>query len=141
VTKAATRATWVLGDYHRFAKETVWEVGAQLLAACDVSPGRRVLDVASGTGNVAIRAAEAGAQVVASDLTPEKFDAGRREARTQGAELGWVEADAERLPVADGEFDVVTSAFGAMFAPDQQADTGAAAQGSATIPVNIVSFP
>jgi 2-polyprenyl-6-hydroxyphenyl methylase/3-demethylubiquinone-9 3-methyltransferase len=80
-----------------------------------------VLDVAAGTGNVAIRAAEAGAQVVASDLTPENFDAGRREAHARGVELEWVEADAEALPFADDEFDVVTSSVGAIFAPDHQA--------------------
>jgi ubiquinone/menaquinone biosynthesis C-methylase UbiE len=119
--KAAARAVWALGDYHRFATATVWEVGPVLVAACGISPGQRVLDVAAGTGNVAIRAAEAGAQVVASDLTPENFEAGRREARTRGVEVEWVEADAEALPFADGAFDVVTSTFGAMFAPDHQA--------------------
>src|SRR5687767_11371968 len=118
--KAAERAMWALGDYHRFAKETVWELGPVLVAACGISAGQRVLDVAAGTGNVAIRAAEAGAEVIASDLTPENFEAGRREARAQGVELEWVEADAEALPFGDGEFDVVTSSFGAMFAPDHQ---------------------
>jgi ubiquinone/menaquinone biosynthesis C-methylase UbiE len=119
--KDADRAMWALGDYHRFAKETVWELGPVLVAACGISPGQRVLDVAAGTGNVAIRAAETGAQVVASDLTPENFEAGRREARERGVELEWVEADAEALPFRDGEFDVVTSSFGAIFAPDHQA--------------------
>ena len=71
---------WALGDYHRFAKELVWEIGPVLVEACGIGPGQRVLDVAAGTGNVAIRAAEAGAQVVASDITPENFAAGRREA-------------------------------------------------------------
>ena len=80
-----------------------------------------MLDVAAGTGNTAIRAAEAGAEVVASDLTPENFEAGRREAEAHGVELEWVEADAEALPFADGEFDVVTSSFGAIFAPDHRA--------------------
>ncbi len=56
-----------------------------------------------------------------SDLTPENFEAGRREARARGLELEWVEADAESLPFADGEFDVVTSSVGAIFAPDHQA--------------------
>jgi ubiquinone/menaquinone biosynthesis C-methylase UbiE len=79
-----------------------------------------VLDVAAGTGNTAIRAAEAGAEVVASDLTPENFEAGRREAEARGVELDWVEADAEALPFEDAEFDVVTSSFGAIFAPDHQ---------------------
>jgi ubiquinone/menaquinone biosynthesis C-methylase UbiE len=115
------RAMWALGDYHRFAKETVWEVGPVLVAACGIGPGQRVLDVAAGTGNVALRAAEAGAVVTASDLTPENFAAGRREAEELGVELAWVEADAQALPFEDGEFDAVTSSFGVMFAPDQRA--------------------
>jgi ubiquinone/menaquinone biosynthesis C-methylase UbiE len=119
--KAATRAAWALGDYHRFTKATVWERGMELVEACGISARQRVLDVAAGTGNTAIRAAEAGARVVASDLTPENFEAGRREARARGVELEWVEADAEALPFADSEFDVVTSSFGAIFAPDHQA--------------------
>jgi ubiquinone/menaquinone biosynthesis C-methylase UbiE len=118
--KAAERAMWALGDYHRFAKQTVWEIGPVLVEACGITAGQRVLDVAAGTGNVAIRAAEAGAVVVASDLTPENFEAGRREARARGVKLEWVEADAEALPFGDGEFDVVTSSFGAMFAPDHR---------------------
>ena len=119
--KAAARQAWGLGDYHRFAKATVWALGPMLVEACGVSPGQRVLDVAAGTGNTAIRAAEAGAEVVASDLTPANFEAGRREAETHGVELDWVEADAEALPFADAQFDVVTSSFGALFAPNHQA--------------------
>jgi ubiquinone/menaquinone biosynthesis C-methylase UbiE len=112
---------WALGDYHRFATETVWELGPVLVTACGVAPGQRVLDVAAGTGNVAIRAAQAGASVVASDVTPENFDAGRRAARAAGVDLEWIEGDAAALPFADDEFDVVTSCFGVMFAPDQAA--------------------
>ena len=119
--KAAHRAMWALGDYHRFAKATVWDLGPLLVEACGVAPGQRVLDVAAGTGNTAIRAAKRGARVVASDLTPEHFVAGRREARAEGVELEWVEADAEALPFDDGEFDVVTSSLGAMFAPNHGA--------------------
>jgi ubiquinone/menaquinone biosynthesis C-methylase UbiE len=100
---------------------TVWELGPVLVEACGISAGQRVLDVAAGTGNVAIRAAEAGAEVVASDLTPENFEAGRREARAYGVELEWVEADAEALPFDDHEFDVVTSSLGAIFPSDHQA--------------------
>jgi SAM-dependent methyltransferase len=62
--------------------------------------------------------------VVASDLTPENFVAGRREASAHGVELQWVEADVEALPFDDGEFDVVTSSFGVMFAPDHQKAAG-----------------
>jgi 2-polyprenyl-3-methyl-5-hydroxy-6-metoxy-1,4-benzoquinol methylase len=118
--KAGQRATWALGDYHEFARRSLWGFGQELVEACGIGPGQRVLDVAAGSGNVAIRAAQAGAEVVASDLTPENFEAGRREAAAHGVRLEWVEADAEALPFADSEFDVVTSAFGAIFAPDQQ---------------------
>jgi ubiquinone/menaquinone biosynthesis C-methylase UbiE len=118
---AIERSMWALGDYHRFAKHTVWGFGPVLVDACGISAGQRALDVAAGTGNVAIRAAVAGAQVVALDLTPENFDAGRREAAACGVELDWVEGDAASLPFDDGEFDVVTSTVGAIFAPDHQA--------------------
>ena len=119
--KAAHRAMWAMGDYDRFARATIWELGPVVVEACGVTRGQRVLDVAAGTGNVAIRAAKAGALVVASDLTPEHFDAGRRGAAAEGVELEWVEGDAEALPFDDDTFDVVTSCFGAMFAPNQRA--------------------
>ena len=119
--KEGIRAAWALGDYHRFAKQTVWEGGEVLVEACAIKPGQRVLDVAAGSGNTAIRAAEAGGDVVAVDLTPENFEAGRREAEARGVDLEWVEGDAESLPFDDGVFDVVTSSFGALFAPDHQA--------------------
>jgi ubiquinone/menaquinone biosynthesis C-methylase UbiE len=120
-TEAAGVNPWALGDYHTFAKATVWELGPVLVDACGIGPAQRVLDVAAGTGNTAIRAAQAGAEVVASDLTPENFAAGRHEAAAQGVELEWVEADAQALPFADDEFDVVTSSLGAIFAPDHRA--------------------
>jgi ubiquinone/menaquinone biosynthesis C-methylase UbiE len=117
---APARAVWRLGDYHRFAREQMWEVGPVVVAACGVAPGQRVLDVAAGTGNVAIRAAQAGAHVVALDITPEQFEAGRAEAEACGVALEWVEGDAQSLPFDDDHFDVVTSSFGAIFAPDHQ---------------------
>ena len=80
-----------------------------------------VLDIAAGSGNIAVPAARTGAGVVASDLTPELFEAGRARADAEGVELEWREADAEALPFADGEFDVVLSAIGVMFAPHHQA--------------------
>jgi SAM-dependent methyltransferase len=81
----------------------------------------RVLDVGAGTGNASLAAAQAGAEVTASDLTPELLEAGRRRADAQGLRLDWVEADAECLPFGDGAFDVVLSSIGAMFAPHHQA--------------------
>jgi ubiquinone/menaquinone biosynthesis C-methylase UbiE len=76
-----------------------------------------VLDVACGSGNAAIRAAQAGGRVVGVDLTPELFEAGRRLAARAGVEVEWVEGDAEALPVEHASFDVVVSVFGCMFAP------------------------
>jgi ubiquinone/menaquinone biosynthesis C-methylase UbiE len=118
---SSARMMWALGDYHRFAIETVWELGPVLVTACRVSAGQRVLDVAAGSGNVGIRAGQAGASVVASDVTPENFDSGRRAARAAGVDLGWIAGDAAALPFADDQFDVVTSCFGVMFAPDHRA--------------------
>ena len=115
--KSAVRQMWALGNYHAFATETVWPIGPLMVDACGIAPGHRVLDVATGTGNTAIRAAVAGAQVVASDLTPEHFDAGRRAAAAHGVELEWVEADVEALPFPDNDFDVVSSSFGGIFGP------------------------
>ena len=118
--KARHRAMWASGDYPAVAAELIPELGPALVAACGVGAGQRVLDVAAGTGNAAIPAAATGARVVATDLTPELFDAGRALAAGRGVELEWVEGDAEALPFEDGEFDVVMSCVGAMFAPRHQ---------------------
>ena len=119
--KAKHRALWASGDYPAVAAELIPGFGPELVRASGLRAGDRVLDVAAGSGNAAIPAAEAGAIVTASDLTPELFDSGRRIAAQRGVDLEWVEADAEALPFADDSFDVVTSAVGVMFAPHHQA--------------------
>ncbi|HWI07463.1 MAG TPA: methyltransferase domain-containing protein [Solirubrobacteraceae bacterium] len=120
--RAAVRGMWALGDYHRYARELdMQQLGRELVEACGIGAGQRVLDVGAGTGNVAIRAAEAGADVIASDITIENMRDGQSEASERGVELEWIEGDAQALPFGDDEFDVVTSSAGAMFAPDQQA--------------------
>src|SRR5215218_8253231 len=112
---------WASGDYPSMVETFLLPLGPRLVAACEIGPGMRVLDVASGTGNAAIPAAKTGSDVVASDLTPELFEAGRARAEVEGAELEWVEADAENLPFEDASFDVVMSSIGVMFAPHHQA--------------------
>uniref|UniRef100_UPI0028120A47 class I SAM-dependent methyltransferase n=1 Tax=Streptomyces sp. TaxID=1931 RepID=UPI0028120A47 len=122
--KSKHRAMWAQGDYPSLAAEIIPELGPVLVEACGVRSGHRVLDIGAGSGNAAIPAALAGADVVASDLTPELFEAGRRVAERQGARLTWQEADAEALPFGDAEFDTVLSCVGVMFAPHHQRAAG-----------------
>src|SRR5215212_6840043 len=115
--KQRTRAAWAAGDFPSIARRQIWDVGERIVQRVGVGRDEDVLDVACGTGNAALRAAQAGGRVVGSDLTPELFDAGRALAAEAGVEIEWVEADAEALPFEDERFDVVLSVFGCMFAP------------------------
>jgi SAM-dependent methyltransferase len=118
--KGRHRAMWASGDYPSMVETFLLPLGPQLVEACGIGSGMRVLDVAAGTGNASIPAAQRGASVTASDLTPELLEAGRRRAESSGVALEWVEADAEKLPFGDQSFDVVMSSIGAMFAPHHQ---------------------
>jgi SAM-dependent methyltransferase len=115
--KQGARSAWAAGDYPAIAERQLWEVGPRIVRAVQVSPGDDVLDVACGTGNAALRAAQAGGRVVGVDLTPELFDAGRQLAAEARVEIDWVQGDAEELPFDAESFDVVLSTFGCMFAP------------------------
>jgi ubiquinone/menaquinone biosynthesis C-methylase UbiE len=89
----------------------------QLVRVADVRPGQHVLDVACGTGPVAITAARKGAVVSGIDLTPELLIRARENQAIAGLDVSWREGDVEMLPYRDGEFDVVLSQFGHIFAP------------------------
>jgi ubiquinone/menaquinone biosynthesis C-methylase UbiE len=119
--KTRHRTMWALGDYPAVASQLIPELGQELVEACGIAPGQRVLDVAAGSGNAAVPAALAGADVVASDLTPELLERGRRQAEADGVQLTWEVADAEALPYDDAAFDTVMSCVGVMFAPNHQA--------------------
>ena len=113
------RATWSAGDFDAVA-DRIWVVGDELVEDMGVTSGERVLDVACGTGNAAIPAAQAGAQTTGLDITPKLLDDARRRAATAEVEAEWVEGDAQEMPFDDDSFDVVLSTFGCMFAPDHR---------------------
>jgi SAM-dependent methyltransferase len=119
--KQRHRKMWASGDYPKMVETFLLPLGPRLVEACGIAPAMRVLDVGAGTGNASIPAAQTGAEVTASDLTPELFDAGRSRAAEVGVGLEWAEADAENLPFDDESFDAVMSSIGAMFAPHHQA--------------------
>ncbi len=119
---ARVRATWTSGDFGRIARG--YELGAaQFITRLGLEPGERVLDVATGTGNLAIPAARTGALVTGVDIAPNLITQAKARALGEGLSMRLDIGDAEALPYADGEFDTAVSMFGAMFAarPDRAA--------------------
>jgi len=114
--KARLKATWTAGDFGKIA--LTYPAGAEeFVARLDLKPGRRVLDVACGTGNQSLPAARTGAAVTGLDLATNLIEQARANAAAAGLRIQFDEGDAEQLPYADASFDVVFSMFGAMFAP------------------------
>jgi SAM-dependent methyltransferase len=114
--KEGQRRVWSAGDYPDIARY-IESAAERVVDAAGVEAGQDVLDVATGSGNVAIIAALRGANVTGLDLTPELFDAARRRSGEAGVDCEWIEGDAEDLPFPDDSFDRVLSTFGTMFAP------------------------
>jgi SAM-dependent methyltransferase len=110
---------WALGDYGRVAM-ALQPVADRLVARLGDLSGQEILDVATGTGNVALAAVRAGATVVGVDLTPELLAVARDRTDASGLRVDYRLGDAEALPVTDASFDVVASVFGVMFAADHQ---------------------
>ena len=112
--KAAQKKSWA-----HFAPLEVFTtaVAARLVSHAKVQPGKRVLDVACGTGVVAVTAARRGATATGLDLTPQLLERARENAEIAGVAIPWHDGDAENLPFDDASFDVVLSQFGHIFAP------------------------
>lgn len=114
--KARLKATWMDGNYDYFSR-FMESSAIEFLRRLDVQPGAELLDVACGSGQVALLAARGGARVTGIDIATNSILAARGRAAADGLEARFDEGDAEALPYADGSFDVVTSLYGAMFAP------------------------
>jgi ubiquinone/menaquinone biosynthesis C-methylase UbiE len=117
--KQKQQATWSSGDYHMIGTQIIIS-SERLIESLDLHSTERVLDVATGSGNAAIAAARHGSEVIGVDYVPSLLDHARQRAAAEVVEAEFREGDAEALPFEDGSFDVVTSVFGAMFAPDQE---------------------
>jgi ubiquinone/menaquinone biosynthesis C-methylase UbiE len=117
VIKQRQQATWASGDF-AVVGVTLQIVGESLAEAADVRADERVLDVAAGNGNATLAAARRFAEVTSTDYVPALLDKGRIRAAAESLPVNFRVADVEDLPFADGEFEVVLSTYGAMFAPD-----------------------
>jgi len=114
--KSALKSTWMAGDFGEIAKYAARE-GENFVSRLQLKPGQRVLDVACGTGNTAIPAARTGADVIGVDIAPNLLDQARHRAAAENLSVKFQEGDAEDLQFGNGDFDVVITMFGAMFAP------------------------
>lgn len=111
---------WGIGPYQRIT-ETLTDIHERVIDGLDPRSGDRWLDVATGTGAIAERAAARGASVTGLDLAPALIDTAKERAREQGLEIDYVVGDCEAMPFEDASFDKVSSTLGIMFSPDHEA--------------------
>lgn len=117
--KARQKATWESGDFGEVAK-TIMPVAEEFMARLPLRSGMRVLDVACGSGNLAVLAARRGCVTKGVDIAANLIAQARARAAAEGLSIEFIEGDAEDLPYADNEFDAVVTMFGAMFAPQPE---------------------
>jgi ubiquinone/menaquinone biosynthesis C-methylase UbiE len=108
---------WSVGTYERFAARLA-PVADQLVKLLEIAAGERVLDLATGTAEVALRAARTGAAVTAIDIAEPMLAKARERAADEGLQVSFDQGDVEYLPYEDACFDVLVSNFGLIFAPD-----------------------
>src|SRR5690242_9631003 len=117
--KARLKETWMAGDYDRFSR--YMEQGARIFyEQLDIPSGCQLLDVACGSGQVALWAARDGVNATGVDIAPNLIQRAQARAKAEGLNARFMEGDAEALPVENASFDVVTSLVGAMFAPQPE---------------------
>ena len=121
--KVGQQKIWSSGDYGRIAWLTV-PLARELVEAVDVRPGSRVLDVATGTGHVAIEAARSFCEVTGIDYVPALIEVARRRAQAEDLSIDFQVGDAEALAFDDDTFDAVLSAIGVMFTADHPRAAG-----------------
>ncbi|MDQ2969409.1 MAG: class I SAM-dependent methyltransferase [Actinomycetota bacterium] len=121
--KQRQSVVWGSAPFEKVAGQ-IANVHDHLVSELAPQAGESWLDVGTGTGGVAVRAARAGAVVTGSDLAPVLIETARRLAADEGLEIRYEVGDAEQLPYEDASFDIVSSSFGAMFAPDHSAVAG-----------------
>ena len=114
--KTRLRATWIAGDFGQIARFYANQA-EDFISRLELKPGMNVLDVACGTGNLALPAAKTGANVTGVDIAPNLVEQARENAKAAGLNAKFDEGDAEALPYPDASFDAVVTMFGAMFAP------------------------
>lgn len=114
--KSKLKATWSAGDFGQIAKSTA-SGAAAFIERLHLQPGIKVLDVACGSGNLALPAARGGAIVTGVDIAPNLIKQARENAELESLKIQFDEGDAESLPYDDASFDAVVTMFGAMFAP------------------------
>ncbi|HTB19646.1 MAG TPA: class I SAM-dependent methyltransferase [Bryobacteraceae bacterium] len=114
--KQRMRDTWSAGDFGQIARFSA-RSAEEFVDLLEIQPKARVLDVACGTGNLAIPAARKGARVWGVDIALNLLQQARERASAEGLDAAFEDGDAEKLPYPDAHFDVVMSMFGAMFAP------------------------